>query len=84
MKNCAHGGTVLWCFMIVSNVLQVLRFYGNLHVRVVAGVIKLESYALKCSAHYLPLTVPFHRSSTAMSMEAMDPDTRVRPLAQPH
>ena len=56
---------------------QVLRFYGNLSVHVLAGVIKMESYAMKCSTEYIPVIVPFHRSHTAMSMEAMDPDTCV-------
>ena len=58
--------------------LQVLRFYGNVAVRVIGGVVKLESYAMMSSADYLPLNIPFHANSMAMSMEAVDPGTHVR------
>ena len=38
----------------------------------------MESYIMKPSQSYVSVNVPVDRSSTAVSLEAMDPDSSVR------
>ena len=58
--------------------MQVLRFYGNLQVRVLGGVVKVESYCMKPSRQFLSVSVPMDRSSTAVTLEVVDPNNEVR------
>ena len=47
-------------------------------MRVLGGVVYVESYAMKPCQDYVAVSAPVDRSSTAISMIPMDPDNPVR------
>lgn len=54
----------------------MLTFYGNFKIRVLGGVVDMESFALKPSESYLSLCI----RHTAMSLRAIDPHEMVSGL----
>ena len=58
--------------------MQVLTFYGNLKVRVLGGVVNVESYAMLPCDGVMTLCIPQSRQDPAVRMAAMDPGLAVR------
>jgi len=53
-----------------------------LEVKVLGGVVYVESYAMKPSQDYVTVSVPIDRSSTAISMTPMNPENQVKGVGE--
>ena len=52
--------------------IQVLYFYGNVNVRVLGGVVNMESYALRSCDRPVNVCVPKLSSQPAICLAPMD------------
>ncbi len=52
---------------------QELTFYGYLKIRVLGGVVNIDSFAMKPGERGVTVCVPQGIGTTAITMEAMDP-----------